>query len=80
MIVHMSLLWPSGVRYSQVFLFVTDAAPYMIKTAKALRILYPRMVHVTCLAHGLHRIAEAIRAAYPTVDKCVQYFLVSSPR
>jgi len=32
-------------------LFVSDAAPYMIKAAKSLQLLYPKMIHVTCL-HG----------------------------
>jgi hypothetical protein len=26
----------------------------MVKATKGLQILYPRMVHLTCLAHALH--------------------------
>ena len=29
------------------------------------------MIHVTCLAHGLHRVAETIRNEYSEVDKFV---------
>jgi hypothetical protein len=29
------------------------------------------MIHLTCLAHGMHRIAEAVRASYPDVDKLI---------
>jgi len=26
------------------------------------KILYPKLTHITCLAHGLHRIEEQVRA------------------
>ena len=52
-----------------MLLFVSDAAPYMIKAAKALQLLYPKMIHVTCIAHALHRAAEEVRGSYPEVDK-----------
>jgi hypothetical protein len=29
------------------------------------------MVHITCLAHGLHRVAEEIRNMFPKVDKLI---------
>lgn len=29
------------------------------------------MVHVTCLAHGLHRVAEVIRESYTDVDRFI---------
>jgi hypothetical protein len=51
-----------------VLLFVSYAAPYMIKAAKALQLLYPKMIHVICLAHALHRVAEEVRGSYPEVD------------
>lgn len=54
-----------------MLIFVTDAAPYMIKVAKGLQMLYPKMVHVTCLAHALHRVAEEVRGSYPEVDKFI---------
>ena len=47
-----------GIERDRVLLFLTDAAPYMIKSATALRALYTKMIHVTCAAHGLHRVAE----------------------
>ena len=55
----MNLLWPDKVE--NVLLSVSDAAPYMIKAAKALQLLYPKMIHVTCLEHVLHRVAEEVR-------------------
>jgi hypothetical protein len=60
-----NLLWPDKVERENVLLFVSDAAPYMIKSAKALQLLYPKMIHVTCLAHALHRVAEEVHVSYP---------------
>jgi len=65
----MNLLWPDKVE--NVLLSVSDAAPYMIKAAKALQLLYPKMIHVTCLARVLHRVAEEVRGSYPEVDKLI---------
>ena len=33
--------------------------------------LYPKLVHLTCLSHGLHCIAEIIRYQYPEVEALV---------
>lgn len=40
---------------------VTDAIPYMTTRTKGLELLYPKMVHVICLADGLHRVAEELK-------------------
>jgi hypothetical protein len=64
----MKLLWKGDVKRDNVLLSVTDAAPY---AAKGLKILYPKMVHLTCLAHALHRVAEEIRHSYTEVDKLI---------
>jgi len=45
-------------------LYVTDAAPYMVKSSEALKVFYPKVIPVTCMAHGLHRVAENIREKY----------------
>jgi hypothetical protein len=62
------MLWKVEVTRDRILFLVTDAAPYVLKAAKGLKILYPRMVHLTCLAHGFHRVAEEIRGSYPDVD------------
>jgi hypothetical protein len=36
-----------------------------------LQLLYPTMIHVTCLAHALHRVAEEVHESYPEVDKLI---------
>jgi len=67
----MNLLWPDKVEGENVLLFVSDAALYMIKAAKILQLLYPKMIHVTCLVHALHRAPEEVRGSYPEVDKLI---------
>jgi hypothetical protein len=47
---------------------MTDTAPYMIKAANALEVLYPKMIRLTYLDYVLHRVAETIRCQYPDVD------------
>lgn len=36
---------------------VSDAAAYMVSSMKDVKLLYLKMVHVTCVAHGLYRVA-----------------------
>ncbi|KAL4105015.1 hypothetical protein QTP88_020290 [Uroleucon formosanum] len=43
----------------------------MVKSAVAINVFYPKMIHLTCLAHGLHRIGETIRAKFSKVDKLI---------
>lgn len=69
----MFLLWSNGIRNNNVLLFLSDAAPYMKKAGDTIKVLYPKIIHVTCLAHGLHRVAEEVKFSvnYPKVDKLV---------
>ncbi|KAJ4437433.1 hypothetical protein ANN_17577 [Periplaneta americana] len=67
----MKLLWPSGVKSENVFLFVTDAAPYMINASNYLKLNFPNLIHVTCLAHARHRTAEVIRRQFPGIDELI---------
>ena len=54
-----------------ILLFITDAAPYMIKAARAIHVFYPKITHLTCVIHGLHRVCEQIRGLYPNVDRLI---------
>lgn len=67
----LAFLWPGGVQYDNVLLFLSDAAPYVVKAGAGLKVLYPKLIHLTCLAHGLHRVAETIRVKYKDVDLLV---------
>lgn len=67
----LAILWPGGIRHDKVLLFVSDAAPYMKLAGRTLANAYPKMIHVTCLAHGLHRIAETVRQCFPEVNEII---------
>jgi len=43
----------------------------MVKSGKAIQVFYPKIIYVTCIVHGLHRIAETIRGNYSKVDKII---------
>jgi len=43
----------------------------MVKSGNAIKIFYPTVIHVMCIVHGLHRIAEKIRGHYSKVDKVI---------
>jgi hypothetical protein len=64
-------LWPDGVKFDNVLMLVTDAAPYMKKAAEGLSVSYPKLIHVTRIVHALHRVCGTIRVLYPNVDKLV---------
>ncbi|XP_068085018.1 uncharacterized protein [Anabrus simplex] len=67
----MHLLWPKDITYDHVLLFLTDNAAYMKKAAESLSVSFPKMIHVTCVVHALHRLCETLRAQHPQVDKLV---------
>ena len=60
-----------SIQHENVVLLLSDAVPYMKKAAKVLKVIFPEMIHLTCLAHALHRIAEHARGLFPSVDKLV---------
>ena len=51
-----------NIAREKFLLLLSDAARYMIKASETLKIMYPRLLHVTCIAHLLHNCAEHIRA------------------
>lgn len=70
----MKVLWPGGIKYENVLLLVTDNAAYMGKAAKALQaVLYTNLTHVTCAAHALDRVCEAIQLLHPTTNSLISF-------
>jgi hypothetical protein len=67
----MSISWPAGIHHDNVLLFLSDAAPYMDKSGEVPKSLYSKMIHVTCVVHGLHRVAEEVRNQFHIVDKVI---------
>lgn len=63
------LLWRSDdPPYERVLLLVSDQAKYMINAGRLIKGLAPRMMHITCLAHCLNRVAERVRDQHEYVD------------
>lgn len=60
-----------GVDKKNILLAITDAAPYMVCAMNALKVLYPKMIHVTCLAHGMHRVADFIKGKFKDVNDLI---------
>lgn len=67
----MHILWPTNVKYDNILLFISDAAPYMKKAGSTIQTLYPNIIHLTCLAHACHNVCEEVRAYYKNVDQLV---------
>lgn len=66
------ILWKGAPNTTdRLLLMVTDSVAYMLSTGRTLKDLYPKLVHSTCLAHGLHRVAECIREESPLVNKLI---------
>ena len=55
----------------RVLLLITDAATYMVKAGKTLKAFYQNLIHLTCVAHGLNRIAEKVRELFPNVNTLI---------
>ncbi|KAJ4429863.1 hypothetical protein ANN_22067 [Periplaneta americana] len=64
-------LYSGNIDDSKVLFFCTDAASYMVAATPLLKTFYPNLTHVTCLAHGLHRVSETIRNEFPLVNSFI---------
>lgn len=55
----------------RLIMLISDAAPYMKAAAALLLPFYPKLVHVTCVVHGIHRVCEKIKELFPLVNKWI---------
>jgi hypothetical protein len=67
----LKLFWPTGIHEERALIFYSDAAANMLKAATALKVLCPNLIHFTCVAHGLQRVAEEIRTKFLQVYKLI---------
>jgi len=49
-------------------LLLSDAAPYMVKAGKDLRTFFPHLMHLTCIARGLHLVCHCDSEVFPDVN------------
>lgn len=66
-----SFFLPNPVPEEKFLVLLSDAAPYMVRVGQNLKLFYSNMVHVTCLLHGINRVAETIRTEFPLVNKLI---------
>ena len=59
------------INRSFFFLLMSDAAKYMIAAGITLKSLYPKLFHVTCVAHLLHNCALKIKSHFEDVDQLI---------
>lgn len=59
------------VKYDNVLLYLSAAAPYTVKAEKFVQHLYSIMAHVTCIAHAIRRLAEGIRTNFQGTKKLI---------
>lgn len=52
-------------------LFLTDGAPYCLRAGQNLKVFYPELQRITCIAHGIHRVAEEVREMFPAVNELI---------
>jgi hypothetical protein len=58
----LKVLWSTGVHEEEVLILYSDAVACMLKAATVLKVFHPNMIHFTCLAQGLRRVSEDVRA------------------
>lgn len=55
-------------------MFGSDAASYTMKVISNLQMLYPAMIHITCVAiHGLCCVAETIQIKFLRANNLINY-------
>lgn len=67
----LSLLWPDGIQHDNILLFLSDGVAYMLKAGRGLKVLYPKMLHLTCQAHALNLVAEEVRFAFTDINQLI---------
>lgn len=67
----MSILQPKKTLQDKVLFYVTDVTSYKIKFGHALKEFYPKLIHVSCMDYGLHKVAEANLDKFHYVDDLI---------
>ncbi|KAG0424770.1 hypothetical protein DMUE_6079, partial [Dictyocoela muelleri] len=54
-------IYEGDINYNKLLIYISDAAPYAVKTVECLKHLFPNLKHVTCLAHMFYRLCKKLR-------------------
>jgi len=60
-----------GIDGNNLKLILTDAARYMTAMTPSLKLLYPQIFHVTCLAHLVHNCSVKISEFFTKTNKLI---------
>ena len=52
-------------------IFVSDAAPYMCKCGRDLKVFFPCLIHITCVVHGISLVTEKAIEVFPEVNHLI---------
>jgi hypothetical protein len=64
-----------NINNDNVIVFNTDNAAYMLKAySDCLSVLYPNVVHITCLAHIMNLVGEAFRKPFTALNEFIRTF------
>lgn len=55
--------------HERVVWYLTDDASYMVKSREDLKVFYPKLIYIMCMAY----IAEVIRKKYKNIDRLILY-------
>lgn len=66
-----NIFLPNSIPYNKIVIMLSDAASYMVKAATHLKVFYPNLIHCTCVAHGINRVAEEVRNQFPLVNDLI---------
>lgn len=50
-------------------IFLSDSAVYILKCGSNLKVFHCDLLHVTCIAHAVHRISKWLRESFPAVKQ-----------
>ena len=60
-----------NIHKNNFILLISDAARYMTRATETLKILFPNIIHITCVLHLLHNCALKIKSSYPSIDNLI---------
>ena len=74
-----NILCKLDIARENFFLLLFDVASYVTAcTVMLLKVLYPHLFHITCLAHMLHNCVEKVHAAFADVENLIAHAKVAT--
>ena len=60
-----------GIPRMDFVLIISDAASYLVKSYKTLKILFPQLFHYICMSHLAHNYCLRIKDYFKLIDKLI---------